>query len=293
MQLALVPLLRVGWSAEFAILMPQPEEFCPEFTNPPTVETVLGVQFEPLRGFRSNHYGWFWRDHLKDKGFGSVSDETPLPTYVEEFGVPKLRLTKAADGGEVVGVRMKTRTADRGRTVQLQPDKLYLSWNRLGPEAPRYENVRGEFEALFADLTVFAGGAGLGPVRPNLWEVHYVNQIPPGELWTDPRDWHRVLPRLFPTTDPSVPGARFATYSGEWHFEIEPQRGRVHVRVAKMVMNQSPAPTLYFSLLARGEVGGAGSLDVLAGLEAGHTACVRLFFDLTSPEAHAEWGLKS
>jgi hypothetical protein len=145
---------------------------------------------------------------------------------------------------------------------------------------------------LYGNLTEFAANASLGAMNPNLWEVHYVNQIPQGILWEDPKDWHRVLPTLFPSNDPSVQGLRFATYSGEWHFEIEPEKGRVHVRVAKMVMNQNPKPTLYLSLLARGEIGSKGSPDIATGLELGHDACIRLFFELTSSEAHTKWGLK-
>ncbi len=269
------------------------DEYCPEFSNAPTVETVLGVQFDPLRGFRTNHYGWFWREYLSARGFKTVSDESLLPTYVEEFGVPQLNLSKKGSVEDIVGVRMKTRTVDRGRTVQLQPDKLYLSWNRNDPQAPRYASVKTEFTTLFDNLNEFATTAALGPVRPNLWEIHYVNQIPPGRLWNDPRDWHRVLPALFPAIGPAVTGIRFTTYSGEWHFEIQPEKGRVHVRVAKMVMNQSATPTLYLSLLARGEIGPKGSADLRTGMETGHSACMRLFFELTSSEAHAEWGLKS
>jgi len=273
--------------------MSHDDKICPEFSNAPTVETILGVQFAPLRGFRSNHYGWFWNEYLKAKGFKAVSDESLLPTYIEEFGVPKLHLTRKGDGEDILGVRMKARTEDRSRTVQLQPDKLYLGWNRNNPQAPRYASVKTEFMALFDNLNEFATVASLGPVQPNLWEVHYVNQIPPGRLWSEPRDWHRVFPTLFPSTDPSISGFRFATYSGEWHFEIQPEKGRVHVRVAKMVMNQSATPTLYLSLLARGEIGSKNSDDLVTGMETGHAACTRLFLELTSPEAHAEWGIKS
>lgn len=272
--------------------MPHHPDFCPDFSAPPTVETVLGVQFEPLRGFRSGHYGWFWRDYLIARDFESVSDEKPLPTFAEPFGDPKLKLTRKAEGAESSAVRMKMRTPSRSRTVQLQPDKLYYSWNRLGEPAIRYAAVKPEFLALVGNLNEFAAKASLGPVKPNLWEIQYVNQIPPGNLWQDPRDWHRVLPTLFPPVDPSVEGVRFATYAGEWHFEIEPQRGRVHVKVAKMVLNQEVTPVLYLSLLARGEIGERGVPDLESGLELGHAACVRLFLGLTSTEAQKEWGLK-
>lgn len=273
--------------------MPYPADFCPEFSSPPTVETVLGVQFEPLRGFRSGHYGWFWRDHLAGLGFNSLSDEKPLPNFVEAFGDPKLKLTRQADTLDSTAVRMKARTPDRGRTVQLQPDKLYYSWNRLNNSLIRYADVKPDFLALVGNLNEFVANASLGPVGPNLWEIHYVNQIPQGRLWQEPRDWHRVLPTLFPTADPSVDGVRFATYAGEWHFEIEPECGRVHVKVAKMVLNQETTPVLYLSLLARGEIGGRGAPDLESGLELGHKSCVQLFMALTSPKAHTEWGLKT
>lgn len=265
----------------------------PEFANAPTVETVLGVQFDQLQGFRSHHYGWFWQEYLSKNGFDNISDEKLLPIYMEEFGVPKLEMTSKLSEINASGIRMKCRTSDRARTIQLQPDKLYLSWNRLNAKAPRYANVKEEFVTLFKDVEAFAASASLGPIRPNLWEVHYVNQVPPGSLWQEPRDWHRVLPTLFPAGDPSLEGLRYATYSGEWHFEIQPEQGRVHVRVAKMVMNKSTSPTLYFSLLARGLIGPRGTPDLVSGMETGHDACIRLFMGLTSREAHAEWGLNS
>ena len=59
-----------------------------------------------------------------------------------------------------------------------------------------------------------------------------------------------------------------------------------------MMMNQSTTPTLYLSLLARGEIGPTASPDVATGMETGHDACTRLFYGLTSSDAHAEWGLK-
>ncbi len=271
--------------------MPPPEQPSPDFEHPPTVETVLGVQFDALRGFRSNHYGWFWHEHLADRGFRDVSDENVLPTYQEPFGDLRLQLTRKIVGPDRWAVRMKARR-EKSRTVQLQPDKLYYSWNRLDSNAPRYAAVRGEFLDLVDELRRFAEKGGIGPVKPNLWEVQYVNQIPPGPLWQEPREWHRVLPTLFPPGDPAATGTRFATYSGEWHFEIEPSQGRVHVKVAKMVMNQAEAPTLFLSLTARGEIGG-GTPDIETGIDLGHAACVRVFLQLTSIDAHNYWKLKS
>jgi uncharacterized protein (TIGR04255 family) len=265
----------------------------PGFQNPPVFETILGLQFERIRGFRSNHYGSYWHQYLKPNGFGKVTDETALPTFVEQFDVPKLDLIKATEARETSEVRMKARNQDGTRTVQLQPDKLYLSWNRLTSQTPRYSVVKTEFEALVNDLNKFAEVENLGPLQPNLWEIHYINQIRSGTLWQEPKDWHQVLPMLFPLETASISGLRQASFSGEWHFEIEPKKGRVHVKVAKMVTNQSTEPILYFSLLARGEIGPTGSPDFKEGMDLGHEACMKLFHGLTSEAAHQEWGVIS
>lgn len=258
------------------------------------VETVLGVQFKPLRAFRANHYGWFWSKYLAASGWAVVAEERLLPTYVERFDDLKLLLTQpCGDDEPVPGVRMKMRNAARERTLQLQPDKLYYGWNRQGTEPFDYRSAKAEFAELVEGFTGFAVESGLGPVEPNLWEVAYVNQIPSGRLWAEPTDWHRVFPRFFPAASPEASGLRFASYDGQWHFEIEPRLGRVHAQVAKVVMNRGARASLLFKLTARGAVGVGGSTDWPTGLDLGHQSCYDLFCTAISDEAKLEWGFNA
>ncbi len=215
-----------------------------------------------------------------------VGDEKPLPEYAERFDDAHLKLTRP-DTSATFKVRLKLKSPDRSRTIQIQPDKFYYSWARDGSHAPGYTTIRPEFDRLFDAFQQFTRASGIGEPVPNLWEVMYVNQIPPGKLWTEPKDWYRVLPTLFPENGPTCEGVRFATYQGEWHFEIQPQRGRIHLRVAKMVMNQRPDPVLFINLTARGQI--SAVTDWGAGLDLGHDSCVRLFRAITSDEAQREW----
>ena len=260
----------------------------PDFVRPPIVETVIGVQFTPLQGFRSHHYGWLWREFLSANGWNPVADEKPLPEYVERFDDIHLKLTRPdVSSASAFKVRLKLKSPDRSRTIQVQPDKFYFSWAREDSCTPGYAVARPEFDRLFDAFQKFADTAGVGAIQPNLWEVMYVNQIPPGKLWSEPKDWHRILPTLFPASGPTCEGIRFASYHGEWHFEIEPRRGRIHLRIAKMVMNQRPDPVLLINLTARGQIDSEG--DWATGLDLGHDACVRLFCEITSDEAQREW----
>lgn len=46
----------------------------PKYANPPVVETVLGVQFPELRGFKSVHFGLYWE---ADRSMGLTNIQHP------------------------------------------------------------------------------------------------------------------------------------------------------------------------------------------------------------------------
>jgi uncharacterized protein (TIGR04255 family) len=187
---------------------------------------------------------------------------------------------------------MRVKDKDNGRSLQVQPDKLYFSWSRDSESNPRYKRVKEEFVQAYKRFDEFLATCSLGELKPNLWEVTYVNFVPPGDLWSDPKEWHKVLPAFFPASDPSAGEVVFSSYDGDWHYEISPKLGRLHVHVAKMIMNREPPPALYFRLTARGEIGTEGCPDWLTGLDIGHSSCVKLFNSITSPEAQVAWGVK-
>jgi hypothetical protein len=56
----------------------------PDYETPPVVETVLGVQFERLPGFKNGHLGAFWKS-LPRGEWPTVSDAPPLEPQFERF----------------------------------------------------------------------------------------------------------------------------------------------------------------------------------------------------------------
>ena len=127
-----------------------------EYSNAPVVETVIGVQFAPLAAFRSQHYGILWQNHLKNLGWIPVADEALLPVYEEQFGEVKLKQSRNDTVLGISKIRMKLKSEDTARTVQIQPDKLYYSWERTAGDSQDYQIARLEFDRLFAEFQSFA-----------------------------------------------------------------------------------------------------------------------------------------
>ncbi len=265
------------------------ENAAPHSTVAPVVETVLGVQFDKLAGFRSQHYGLFWLKYLEPLGWQTFTDETPLPTYQEKFD--RARLVRDFNPpSSTLQVRMKLKNEARTQTVQIQADKLYFSWNRDQDGMASYKEVLPVFESLFESYQQFAVDNSLGQLTPNLWEITYINRVPPGSLWQSLADWHRIFPSLFSPKSSDCVGVSLASYDGTWYYEIEPKAGRISLQVAKMIVNLVPKAVLCFILTGRGEITNSGRW--MDGLDLGHDSCIRLFRELTSLEAQEEWGLR-
>jgi uncharacterized protein (TIGR04255 family) len=264
----------------------------PHFDDPPVIETRLGVQFAPLIGFQTAHFGLLWKECVGVDGWRLTPDLPALPTDTEQFGDKQLR-PRIETEGDFPQVRMRLQHEDGVRSVQFQPNKLFFFWDRRKGPGPGHQAAREEFSSILNRVARFTEAHGLPPLKPNLWEVTYTNVIPQGTLWETPADWHKVLPSLFVPGGPAPSGYPWATFSGDWLFEIPDRRGRVKVRAQKSVANPGKGIVLLLIVTARGEIGGTGVSDWPSGLVLGHKSAVSVFCDLTSSEAKKLWRHRS
>jgi len=263
--------------------------------HPPVVETVLGVQFERLRGLTNGHLGAFWRERKKD--WLHVADAPPLDEQFETFGkrsgwerTIQLRLTR------VPSSRLQIRNPNGDRMIQLQNCRIDYNWiGQAGAEYPRYRQVRPEFDEILAHFRSFVEEYRLGRLVANQWEVTYVNHMPQGTVWNSPDEWpslFRLLPGLAVVPD----GTRLEGFGGHWHYEIKPQRGRLHVEVQHALVGEGEKKeALVMKLTARGPIDQTKDLEdaVDAGLNLGHDVIVQGFVALVSQRALDYWNANS
>ena len=260
------------------------------FDNPPVVETVVGVQFAPLANLTSGYYGWFWKQFL-DETWVRTSDAGVLPDQFEKFGDEVVWGVSSIQFGvlSVPLVRVQIFNAKNDRLIQIQNTRFLYNWQKQEGAYPRYASTRREFDALFARFCDFARTVDLGEVKPNQWEVIYVNHIPKGPLWNSPSDWKRILPGLLDAGQ-ALPGLRFESV-GEWHYEIEPRRGRLHIAAQPGRAGTATGPdVLMLQFTARGPILEKPGWSLGDGLDLGHEAIVRTFGEMASPEALKLWG---
>jgi len=264
----------------------------PSFKRPPVVETVLGVQFDQLPKVHNAHLGVFW-DRLGAADWPNVSEAPPLEQLQELFG--EQRVWRSVDAHltltEAPPLRFRIRNAANNRMIQIQNGRLHYNWlQQEEGDYPRYRTVRPEFDEVLQSFKQFLDKQSLGEMVPNLWEVTYVNHLPRGTVWNDYRDWSGLFPTL-PGAFAEIAAARLEGFEGHWHFEIEPQKGRLHVEVKHGRAGSSEGPEiLVMKSTARGRV--YEETDLSAGLDLGRRTIVNSFVELTSEAAHTYWGLQ-
>jgi len=262
------------------------------FERPPVIETVLGVQFKPLPKLKDAHLGAYWKELGSD--WPNVTDSVPIEQQFERFtaddswGGFALQVQLTQDPS----ARLMIKNRSSERMIQVQNGRFHYNWVRSGSQPyPRYNVVRPEFDEKISKFRAFLLREGLGELVINQWEVTYVNQISKGELWSTPADWPNVIKSLsMPTID--VAQVHLESLAGEWHFEIPPAAGRLHMHLKHGRSGgetKSAAEQLFLTLTARGPIPETG---FSAGLDLGRQTIVNAFKAFTTERAHKHWGIK-
>lgn len=262
------------------------------FRRPPVIETVLGIQFNPIRGLTNAHLGAYWNSLGSE--WPEVEDSPILGEQFEEFGERKFSPGAInLKFSQEPRCRLRIQKADHSRMIQVQNSRFHYNWlGQSGEDYPRYSTVRPEFDQELLKFKEFLKKSDFGDLEPNQWEITYVNHIKRGTIWQTPEDLGRVFTRFpmpFTTTDEQI---QLANPSGNWRFEIVPKQGRLHVELQHGHLGSKNGEEAFvLKLTAR------GPLDqelpaweaVKKGLDLGHNAIGDAFCDLTTKEAHQYW----
>jgi len=262
-----------------------------KYKNPPVVETVLSVQFNPLTHFGAGQLGSYWKELEADWPY--VTDAPAVDPVFEQFEAANLwePATLGIKFSQQVDVRLQIRNAAKDRMIQIQNGRFFYNWLKNPDiEYPSYQAVRPEFDEQWDNFRTFVvSSSDENAVQPNQWEVLYVNHIPCKTVWKQLSDLPEALTFLQKSPLDALDLSP-QSIAGEWRFEIPPRKGVLHLKLGMDTKDNTS--NVVMTLLARGPIGeDTSSLD--EGLELGHQTITRAFALLTSTHAQEYWGIKN
>lgn len=264
-----------------------------DFERPPVVETVVGVQFDPIPSLRNAHFGAYWAliQETDEFAWPAVNDAPPIGQEFERFGDAarfagefQVQFTNDPSARTMIMSRAKD------RLIQLQNGRFHLNWlGHDGREYVRYAAVRQSFDTYWALFSNYLKDQVGASPKLNQWEVTYVNFMHQGTVWETPE--HLTDAFTFVGTNVRAECGPLESVSTELRFEIAPKRGRLRVRLNPGFDKQG-RPIFNLTLVARGPIGGDGVESYGEGLDLGRESIDRAFASLTTDKARKTWGEK-
>ena len=260
-------------------------EHLPDFLASPLIEVVLGVQFDPPKGYQQIHAGEVWQ--LFRAKYSNVQELPPLPPAFETFGRPslasQLKFVTGATHDRFWFVR-----PDGDQLIQFQQDRLLHNWRKVEGTAnqyPRFPSMisafREEIEALRQYLTKFTSEG----LVINQCEVSYINHIAVAEgKRLIASDWLRCGTFCSPDSEDFSIMFREITYS-----EDRKPQGRLTCEALTGIINEGQR-MIQLTLTNRGAPRSSDIASALEFLEQGHELIVNRFAEVTTKEAHKVWG---
>jgi uncharacterized protein (TIGR04255 family) len=267
--------------------MAAPHDLIVDFENPPVAEVALAVQLQGATLDSSRAISAFYPT-VQDR-YPNIVPQPPAPPLEESFEIPTPGSIAFQLFGAAEAQRWAFESADRLQAVQVQRDLFVYVWAKEETDAdyPHYGPIRERFEAEYGSYL----GVTEGEVRPTWCEISYVNQIIQGDGAVRP-DLSSVVRRLVPQELPGLP-VPFNTGLEE-RFQLE-RDGMPYARFFITVQSTvAPVRRLGYtvSLRMRGRPETQDTGGVLAFFDEGRERIVTVFREITTPERHAEWGLR-
>jgi len=271
----------------------------PTYAKPPMVETVIGVQFPEISGFRAAHFGLYWDTIRKD--FPTATDQPRLEPNRERFPrLPAIPVPRFQIMQRTPADRVWFTAESAAELIQLQPDRFLFNWRRRGRngEYPTYKSNSETFFKEFARFREFCIAQKLDEPVPELCEVTYVNHIEPEEDESAIDLAGKVFSGLrWKTSEGFLPTPESLTFNRAFVIaHNEKPIGRLYAEASIAMRRQGPGPREFvlFNLTAR-VIHRADEWQELAdSVQHAHDWVVRGFADLTDPQIQKErWERKA
>lgn len=266
------------------------EKQLPNFENPPVIETLLGVQFDPIEKLSAPVYGLYY-SKIRDE-YPDFEVQQPLSQAVERFDekstiIPptiNLDLRKTSD------VRCWFLEKDGNRLLQLQKDRFIQNWRKVNEDDvyPRYETLKPIFKKEWLRFCDFLKEDGLPNPEVNQCEVTYINHLEMGKGWESfgeidkiTKFWSRESGEFLPTPERVSINLRY----------LMPERlGRLYINLKPVIRKIDTKELFQVELTARGAPSSSKMEDIVRWLDLGREWVVKGFADFTTKRLQQTWG---
>jgi uncharacterized protein (TIGR04255 family) len=261
-------------------------ETLPEFDNPPLDETVIGLQFEPLKAFKVQQIMLYWNQIREN--YPRVEGQLPLPHSVESETIHAQKFLVSLENATVP--RCWFLNEPGTQLIQVQQDRFLRNWRRLQAlteNYPRFDTLFGLFWKEWVAFRDFLKEQRIDEPKIDQCELTYVNLIDSEAVSGSFERLPSIFVNLRERERGFLPNPEL--FQWEARFPLPEGRGRLHVEAVPAFRKSDFKLLMRFNLAARGSPKGTTDALVNEWFGIAHEYIVRGFDELTTAEMHRTW----
>jgi len=268
----------------------QTEHTLPEFENPPVIETVLGVQFDPLEKFGVPHIGLYFA-RIRDN-YPEYKIHPPIEQVRERFDTKLMPQPTVGIGFGAPEVRCWFIDKSKNMLIQIQKDRFLQNWRKLqGTDVyPHYVNLKPKFKAEWLRYCAFLDDEGIERPKVNQCEVTYINHIEIGTECKSFGEVDKIVNFWSQESKTFLPLAE--KVNANIQYVLPGKAGRLHISLQPGIRKADATEIYQLQLTARGAPHSSEIEDILAWFDLGREWIVKGFADLTTEKMHKVWRKK-
>lgn len=251
-----------------------------DFKNPPLVEVVVGVQFEPSHQYHPFHARDVWG--LFNNRFPLVQEHPALAPQFETFGVQAQNVINFNLSNPSQQIRYWFLSDDESELIQYQNDRILHNWRKTRGNLtsyPRFESIYNSFMSELYTLQSYR----MNKLIISQCEISYINLI-------DGESQDNIMKNFI----------KFDVSSGISPTDITLSLRKVIVRdgipVSRLYVDCGTAvseggrPAVALQFTVRGAPRASGIEAALEFIREGRNVIADAFLTVTTDSAQAYWG---
>lgn len=263
----------------------------PDYYNPPVIEVVYGVQFEPL-GLQCPTIGLFWQAVRQQ--YPSFVENPPLAPVIEKFDADRRTEAQIELMARPPLPRLWFIDRTENWLIQVQDDRFLYNWKKVKDQDayPRFDVVSTKFFEAWEQFQGFCQSEGLPQPSVNQLELTYINHIGMTDVGSYFSDVSNIFPDMrWRETHGFLPSPE--TLVWKTSFLLPERQGRLHVSMRHAIRRKDQQPVLLLELTSRGMPSSKERESIRGWFVMAREWIVRGFADLTDEQVQKErWGRK-
>jgi uncharacterized protein (TIGR04255 family) len=254
-----------------------------KFDNPPIVEKLMGIYFEPLQQWSIPHFGLFWQEIKENFPRFSTQPSLLIPE-------PPFSGFQTAINLEDL-VRCWFHHESELELIQVQRNSFIYNWQQpaIHKEYPYHQRIRPEFESAWRKFSNFLTKNKIDEPIIKYCEITYIDHLEKGREWENLSDLPNII-KCWSGLSGELLNFPPDLVTVQMVYSLPTIDGNLTILLQPAIRSVDSKEIIQITMRVTGTPASQNIDDILSWFDIGRDCILKSFIDLTTNKMHTLWG---